>query len=538
VTFTLPQGNYRFRADLNGVQSWSAQANGCELPGCTTATVTLPGGTSQTTTTIDYTYDPLYRLTNADYSTGDSYQYSYDSVGNRLTQESMVNGLSSTVNYNYDIANRLEDVNGVAYTYDDNGNLLSDGVNTYAYDSANRLTSVNGTDSSTYNGLGDRLSQDGVNYTLDLNAGLTQVLSDGTTSYIYGIGRISQTNTATEYFLSDALGSVRQLTSQSGQVTYAQNYDPYGVVTQVSGEGRSMYGYTGEQQDGDMVYLRARYLNVANGRFQSRDTWGGSYNSPQSLNRWNYTDSNPVNRIDPSGHCWASDGSWEFKEPWFGNCAQSSTSTSTPSPTPSSTPSGPTITPSSTPSPTCTYIPTPTGAPMQLAMSYLLKYSPLGRDLYNQATAIGVKFVYNTEKCQGYRKGNTIGINPCGTPTYDAGTIAHEMYHLIKNSPVGHGSQLEEYWAMLVGDVVRSDLISQNIGTSADMRNFITDYTVNANNPNQTQLEQDLKAWFKNEPSYNNLRALPPTPTPTSTQTPTSTSTSTQTPTSTQVSTP
>ena len=72
-----------------------------------------------------------------------------------------------------------------------------------------------------YNGLGDRLSQNGVNYTLDLNAGLTQVLDDGTTSYTYGLGRNSQTNTTTDYFLGDALGSVRQLTSQSGQVTYA-----------------------------------------------------------------------------------------------------------------------------------------------------------------------------------------------------------------------------------------------------------------------------------------------------------------------------
>jgi hypothetical protein len=52
-----------------------------------------------------------------------------------------------------------------------------------------------------------------------------------------------------------------------------------------------------------LIYLRARYYNPADGRFQSRDTWGGSYNSPQSLNRWNYTQSNPVNYTDPSGHC-------------------------------------------------------------------------------------------------------------------------------------------------------------------------------------------------------------------------------------------
>jgi uncharacterized protein RhaS with RHS repeats len=47
----------------------------------------------------------------------------------------------------------------VTYTWDDNGNLLSDGVNTYTYDSVNRLTSVNGTTTYQYNGLGDRISQ-------------------------------------------------------------------------------------------------------------------------------------------------------------------------------------------------------------------------------------------------------------------------------------------------------------------------------------------------------------------------------------------
>jgi ribosomal protein S11 len=40
VTFTLPMGDYRFRADKNGTQFWSAESNHCTLPGCTTATVT------------------------------------------------------------------------------------------------------------------------------------------------------------------------------------------------------------------------------------------------------------------------------------------------------------------------------------------------------------------------------------------------------------------------------------------------------------------------------------------------------------------
>jgi len=44
--------------------------------------------------------------------------------------------------------------------------------------------------------------------------GLIQVLSDGTNTYTYGLGRLSQQSGSTvDYFLGDALGSVRQLTS-------------------------------------------------------------------------------------------------------------------------------------------------------------------------------------------------------------------------------------------------------------------------------------------------------------------------------------
>jgi YD repeat-containing protein len=90
--------------------------------------------------TITYIYDALHRLTAADYSDGKYYHYTYDSVGNRLTQATSL--AAST--YSYDDANRLTSVDGVDYTWDANGNLLNDGENAYAYDSANRLTAVSG----------------------------------------------------------------------------------------------------------------------------------------------------------------------------------------------------------------------------------------------------------------------------------------------------------------------------------------------------------------------------------------------------------
>jgi len=98
-------------------------------------------------------------------------------------------------------------VDGVTYTWDANGNLLSDGSRTYTYDHANRLLSVlqgGNSYSFAYNGLGDRLRQTvnggATEYTLDpstslragLEAGLTQVLSDGSSAFLYGAARIAQ----------------------------------------------------------------------------------------------------------------------------------------------------------------------------------------------------------------------------------------------------------------------------------------------------------------------------------------------------------
>jgi hypothetical protein len=66
-------------------------------------------------------------------------------------------------------------------------------------------------------------------YTLDQAAGLSQVLNDGTSSYFYGLGRISQQkNGVSETFLTDGLGSVRQLANPGGTVTFGQAFDPFG----------------------------------------------------------------------------------------------------------------------------------------------------------------------------------------------------------------------------------------------------------------------------------------------------------------------
>jgi RHS repeat-associated protein/uncharacterized repeat protein (TIGR01451 family) len=268
------------------------------------------------TRVISYTYDPLYRLTDADYSSGESFAYTYDAVGNRQALTETL-GVTPTVHsYQYDDANRLVNVDGQAYTWDDDGNLLNDGVRSFAYDAANRLTSVtSGTLTTTYqyDGLGNRVAQtvDGVetSYVLDVAGGLPEVIvatTDGASTYYVQVGGqiLAQEEAgAWAYVLPDHLGSVRQLADADGQVTLAQSFDPFGVLLEANGSGASEFGYTGEWWGSymELLFLRARHYDPASGRFISKDVFPGHPDSPQSLNGWSYVGNNPLKYTDPSG---------------------------------------------------------------------------------------------------------------------------------------------------------------------------------------------------------------------------------------------
>lgn len=266
-----------------------------------------PNTLPMSTVSITYLYDQLHRLTQADYTDGTYFHYTYDSNGNRLTETTQA-GTKTSI---FDAANRLTSVDGTSYTWDDNGNLTNDGTQTYSYDHANRLTSVGRagvTVGYQYNGLGDRVREtnNGVttNFTLDLNNSLTQVLSDGTNTHLYGTTRIGQfTAMDSAYFLGDALGSVRQLVDASGAVVLTKSYDPYGNGMANVGAASSRYGYTGEQTDSyiKLIYLRSRYYSSSIGRFTTRDSWPGDLSTPMSYNAWLYGYSNPVRFSDHSG---------------------------------------------------------------------------------------------------------------------------------------------------------------------------------------------------------------------------------------------
>ena len=269
-----------------------------------------PTQMTDSTGTTAYGYDALDRLTSAAYPNKDAVSYGYDAVGNRTGLT--VNGVQTTSAF--DAANRLTQAGSTTYTYDANGNQLtktSGGVTTtYGYDLLNRLTSIGGptTASYAYNGDGLRVGKT-VNGTATSYAwdptGLGNVLGDGTGEYLWGQGLVSQvTSSATTYVQSDGLGSVRLLTDGSGNVAGRQSFDAYGASRSQSGV-QLPFGYTGEQTDAEsgLVYLRARYLDPSTGRFLTRDSFGGTANDPQSLNRYSYAEGNPIANTDPSGRC-------------------------------------------------------------------------------------------------------------------------------------------------------------------------------------------------------------------------------------------
>jgi RHS repeat-associated protein len=146
-------------------------------------------------------------------------------------------------------------------------------------------------------------------YVLDVAGGLPEVIVAATggasTRYVQVQGQVlaQQDSGVWTYVLPDHLGSVRQLVGSDSQVALVQSFDPFGVPFESAGSGASEFGYTGEWWDADaeLLYLRARYCEPVVGRFIAKDLFSGFVNTPQSLNRWVYVESNPVNRTDPTG---------------------------------------------------------------------------------------------------------------------------------------------------------------------------------------------------------------------------------------------
>lgn len=236
---------------------------------------------------------------------------------------------SSTVMTHDFYANRLLTVNGQSVTHDPAfrvSNLLGD---TYTYDGRDLITSVTGSipASYTYNGLGHRvLSTIGgasKRYVFDPNPAnptmqnvLTETDSVGTSQrhYIYGYGLLAQVDSANtiKHYHFDPTGHTLALTNASGAITDAYAYTSYGTTT-ARGDTVNPYRYVGKYgvaDDGNgLHHMRARYYRPDIARFLSLDALPGEVGESQSLNRYAYSASDPVGKIDPSGNIYLAAGS-------------------------------------------------------------------------------------------------------------------------------------------------------------------------------------------------------------------------------------
>jgi RHS repeat-associated protein len=301
VVFTLPQGEYRFRADYDGVPFWSEETDACALPGCETAAVTLPGGTGESQVTIQYEYDALNRMTAARYSNGIAFAYTYDAAGNVLEYAVTLNGQTKTTSYTYDEANQLLTATqeGVTwhYTYDGNGSLIqitpgenvANGAKRYSYNTAGFLVKVETytTDwqpqaEMAYDGLGNRLAMTGyadgqsvtTQYALDGGQTLLASAEEQTTAYLYGLGAIGEQTDAWAYSLPDGTNTARQLVNGSGKVTLVSSYTPWGDTLSIQGTGGFTFGYFGGMMDtatGLLYVGNGQYYDPQTGRFLNRD---------------------------------------------------------------------------------------------------------------------------------------------------------------------------------------------------------------------------------------------------------------------------
>ena len=200
--------------------------------------------------------------------------YSFDAVGNRLTKNDSIDGLTA---YVYDENDRLlsEMTDGVTttYTYDENGNLIREASaakqTVYTWDSDNRLIGAEITDGSGTQQIDYAYDADGIrvaktvngmetHYLVDANRQYAQVLEEYKTgtgievSYVYGNELISQyRNGAGEFYLSDSHSGTRQLTDSTGTVTDKYIYDAYGNVLKKVGNTENAYLYRGEQSDAE-----------------------------------------------------------------------------------------------------------------------------------------------------------------------------------------------------------------------------------------------------------------------------------------------
>jgi RHS repeat-associated protein len=255
------------------------------------------------------------------------------STGLNNATVSAVDGANNTVTNPYKIS--VNSGSSSSLTYDSNGNMTSDGTNSYAWDAENRLIKI------TYPGSGNYSS-----FTYDALghwASIVETASGSVTStkqFVWANGvsplearnssstitaqyfSLGQTISGTSYYyFKDHVPSICGTTNSAGTIQAQYAYDPYGQVTKIAGSGPDSdfqyAGYYYHSRSGLNLTLNRAY-NASFGRWINRDP----IEEAGGINLYSYANNEPVQNSDPSGLAWAITPC-KFKPPttgqWYGN---------------------------------------------------------------------------------------------------------------------------------------------------------------------------------------------------------------------------
>jgi RHS repeat-associated protein len=282
--------------------------------------ITRSGGNVET-----YGYDSSGRLTRVCYqascpnSNDPQIDWTYDKVGNRLTETRP----SGTVSYSYNAGDELtsssDGTTTTNYSYDADGRETGKGAASFGYDMAGDLTSATVGGATTtygYDGTGNRLSASSgsstTNYSWDKNAlsVLPQLAleKNGAGSlirrFLYdATGPLQMQTPTTAYtYLQDNHGSVAALTTAGSNVVTHYSYEPFGARTATGTPPDNPLGFHGQYQDlaTGVFNLRARQYDSADGRFLSTDPVAPALTEPY-VSAYVYANDQPTLLMDPSG---------------------------------------------------------------------------------------------------------------------------------------------------------------------------------------------------------------------------------------------
>lgn len=208
----------------------------------------------------------------------------------------------------------------IDYSYDANGNMISDGAQCFVYNQANQLSQVKNCSTQqliaeyVYDYSGTRIAKK-----IYENGSLketvysptkeyeTKKLANGSTedTTYYSVNQeivAKKNNNTVTYFHNDHLGSNSLTTDQSGTEIENTSYYPFGKL--ITGGINTKYQFTGKEKDleTNLNYYGARYYNSHLAHFSQPDTQLPDPYDPQQLNRYAYARNNPLKYTDPSGH--------------------------------------------------------------------------------------------------------------------------------------------------------------------------------------------------------------------------------------------